>query len=342
MNKLDIRLQITEKNEQIDQLIERVKTLHLLNSEFADEHKRLQGELSSLQGDYDRLIEKERGGCDSCRAHEERIKRLSGSNEQLDEDVATLKIVIFKLNAQIEHYQEKLRALGPEGSEALRQSLDNPSFELAMNSFWGTVNDHVLAPLLNSYEEIIADKSDLIKDQETEICRISGQLKSIVGENEQLHARLDELSRAHEQSVAEQAKMAAQLEVCKSKAEIHSKRADLAKEKLLEVLRCYEQKLQAQTIDMERLQEAYGRLKTEVGTCKTMHQNPEAVAANLRECEKMLNDLRVQHNEERHKIVEELKACAESKRTFEKEVQSQLLEIVRLKSESKSQSDIMR
>lgn len=71
-----------------------------------------------------------------------------------------------------------------------------------------------------------------------------------------------------------------------NKAEIHSKRADLAKEKLIEVLRCYETKMQAQSIDMERLQEAYSRTKGELITCKNIHQQPEAVVESLKECEK--------------------------------------------------------
>lgn len=73
---------------------------------------------------------------------------------------------------------------------------------------------------------------------------------------------------------------------CRSKAEIHSKRADLAKEKLIEVMRCYEQKLQSQSIDMQRLQEAYGRIKSEQNTCKTMHQQPELVIESLKECQR--------------------------------------------------------
>lgn len=74
--------------------------------------------------------------------------------------------------------------------------------------------------------------------------------------------------------------------IFRSKAEIHSKRADLAKEKLIEMMRCYEQKLQSQSIDIQRLQEAYGRLKSEQNTCKTMHQQPELVIESLKECQR--------------------------------------------------------
>lgn len=108
---------------------------------------------------------------------------------------------------------------------------------------------------------------------------------------------------------------------------------------MLEMLRCYEQKLQAQSIDMERLQEAYSRTKDELSTCKTMHQHPEALVENLRECEKLLENLKLRHAREKGRIIDELKTTAQSKRTFEKEVQSQLLEIVQLKSETKMQHE---
>lgn len=51
-------------------------------------------------------------------------------------------------------------------------------------------------------------------------------------------------------------------------------------------MRCYEQKIQAQSIDMERLQEAYNRLKGEQSNCKTMHEQPELVIERLKECQR--------------------------------------------------------
>lgn len=311
--------------------------MHSLNNEFADEHKNLQTKLSTIQIELDQLIENEKNGCDSCRLHEKKINEFSTKNTDLNNDVATLKIVIFKLNAQIEFYQEKCSKLNLDSGTLFSQRTDNQSYEYAINSFWGSVNDHVLAPLLNSYEEIIAEKTELVNDQETEIYQVGGQLKSIINENEQLHIKMNELSRINDENTLEKTKMLAQLEVCRNKADIHSKRADLAKEKLIEILRLYEQKLQSQTIDMERLQESYHRMKCEIDKCKTMHQNPEAVAVNLRECEKLLEQMKIQHNDEKKKILEELKISIESKRSLEKEVQNQMIEIVQFKSNSKIQ-----
>lgn len=73
---------------------------------------------------------------------------------------------------------------------------------------------------------------------------------------------------------------------CRNKAELQSKRADLAKEKLVEVLRCYEQKVQSQHLDVERLQEAYARAKGELSAIRGLQQNPEAVVESLKECQR--------------------------------------------------------
>lgn len=51
-------------------------------------------------------------------------------------------------------------------------------------------------------------------------------------------------------------------------------------------MRYYEQKIQSQSIDIQRLQEACGRLKGEQTNCKTMHEQPELVIERLKECQR--------------------------------------------------------
>lgn len=48
-------------------------------------------------------------------------------------------------------------------------------------------------------------------------------------------------------------------------------------------MRCYEKKLQSQSIDIQRLQEAHSRLRNEQTNCQTMHQQPELVVESLKE-----------------------------------------------------------
>jgi centrosomal protein CEP89 len=60
----------------------------------------------------------------------------------------------------------------------------------------------------------------------------------------------------------------------------------LGKEKVIELIRCYEQKIQSQALDIERLQEAYSRSKGELATLRAIQQNPEVMVDSLRECQK--------------------------------------------------------
>lgn len=72
----------------------------------------------------------------------------------------------------------------------------------------------------------------------------------------------------------------------RDKATIHSKRADLAKEKLMEILKAYDSQVKSQGLDIERLQQAYSRTKGEIATLKCFQQNPKVVMKSIEECQK--------------------------------------------------------
>lgn len=150
---------------------------------------------------------------------------------------------------------------------------------------------------------MIHEKTDLVQQYENELGHFTGRLKDVIAENERLHAEMEEMRRQDEMWSTDKTRLQAQLDIFRfvdlhsvrillktiyyrNKAEIQSKRADLAKEKLVEVLRCYEQKVQSQHLDLERLQEAYARSKGELTAVRSMQQNPEVVVESLKECQK--------------------------------------------------------
>lgn len=58
-------------------------------------------------------------------------------------------------------------------------------------------------------------------------------------------------------------------------------------------MKVYEQQVQSQTLDIERLQQAYSRskgdlnvAKGEIATLKSFQQNPEIVMKSIEECQK--------------------------------------------------------
>ncbi|XP_031635137.1 protein Cep89 homolog [Contarinia nasturtii] len=334
---------ISEKNEQIEKLIKRVTTLHSLNNEFAVEHEKLENELQESQQrcmEYEQEREK---GCDSCRSltknnkeNQLEIDRLFSENEQLVSDINMMKVLIYRLNVQLENYQELLRKQDNDGKYIHNRKhvheMSAINYENIESIDWGCVQSFVLAPLLNAYQETIREKNNLVKQYETELNQESGRIKEILSENEGLHEQIEHMKQSDDSWHAEKVRLQAQLDVCRNKAEIHSKRADLAKEKLLEVMRLYEQKIQSQSIDIERLQEAYNRLKGEQSNCRTMHEQPELVIERLKECQRLFDEAKVQHETERTKLNDEIMTLKETNQKNEVENQSLKLRIIEQKT----------
>lgn len=203
-------------------------TLHSLNNEFAVEHEKLEHELQEAQQrcmDYDRERE---AGCDSCRSLAKQnkenhldIDRLANENEQLHDDISMMKVLIYRLNVQLEHYQEKLRKQDADENEVATRNRNENVSDMASNCEnitsinWGCVKSHVLAPLLNAYQETIKEKTNLVKQYESELNQMTGRIKDILAENEQLHAEIDRLNECNDTWIVEKVRLDAQLDVCR-------------------------------------------------------------------------------------------------------------------------------
>lgn len=224
---------------------------------------------------------------------------LEKENLDLQNDLKMLKILVFRLNKHIEYYQNVLNE--KEIKFDVPQKYSN-EHEIAKS--W-TVNSHLLSPLLNSYEERVSEKNDIIKNYEMELNQVSIKFKKILDENENLHELYESLGRESQAWVAEKERLMSQCDILKSKAAIHSKRADLAKEKLMEILKVYEQKVQSQALDIERLQEAYNRSKGEITTLKNMQKNPDALADSIKDFQNLFEELKIQFETEKREMVEE-------------------------------------
>lgn len=119
------------------------------------------------------------------------MEKLKTENLQLNEDVSLLKVLIYKLNVEIERYQDKLRQINQHidvDDKSVNQATENKSvFES-----WRNVNSHVLAPLLDAYRENIEEKENLIKQYRHEIDHFGGRCKDVVAENNEYRKKVDE------------------------------------------------------------------------------------------------------------------------------------------------------
>lgn len=217
--------QIAEKNDQIDKLIKRVTTLHTLNNEFASEHEKLQKQLYNSQKQCALLEEEQKKGCDACRsfaANEETFKEeigmLTGENRDYRDDIEMMKILIYRLNEQIERYQEMLRKKHVTASDGTLHMTHNTALNTSFKQrgiHWGTMDSNVLAPLLNAYQETINEKTELIQQFEIELNEITGRVKDIVKENDVLHEEMDALKHTNDSWMAEKTRLKAHLDICR-------------------------------------------------------------------------------------------------------------------------------
>ncbi|XP_065091957.1 protein Cep89 homolog [Ochlerotatus camptorhynchus] len=302
---------VRAKDHQISKLMQKITTLFECNNQFAIENEKLQKEYQQIQQNLKALESVQPKSCETCGQFENERETLAKENGDLRNDIKMMKILVYRLNVQVERYQDVIR----EGSKGMAVG-DIPKIDFVDSSYggtkdnlnWGPVNSHTLGPLLNAYEETIAEKNDLVQQYERELVSFTGKLKQVLEENEKLHKSAEEIKSTQSNWFSERARLQAQVDVFKTKAEIQGKRADLAKEKLVEVLKCYEQKIQAQCLDIERLQEAYSRSKGELTSLRNLNQKPEVVVESMRECQKLFEEMKLQHDSEKSRVNEEIES----------------------------------
>lgn len=207
-------------------------TLHSLNNQFAVEHEKLQKQLIEAQQRCENYELELRQGCDSCRSYARNEEvylterdSLAKENKQLYDDIKMMKTLIYRLNVQLERYQELLRKQ-PEGIAGSAECLsngqitaghDDPIYIAPSNEHihWGTVDSNALAPLLNAYQEIISDKTELIQQYQIELNHTTGKIKDILAENERLHIETNQMKRSNETWLTDKTRLHAQLDICR-------------------------------------------------------------------------------------------------------------------------------
>uniref|UniRef100_A0A1A9W9S9 Uncharacterized protein n=1 Tax=Glossina brevipalpis TaxID=37001 RepID=A0A1A9W9S9_9MUSC len=289
---------LQSKDLQMEKLLERLATLHKFNEQFADENQRLLNEAKLLQ-QHITSLQRQIAECERCGCLESDLMKKIEDNKQLTADVEMMKTLTFRLNVQIEYYQDmiRLKNLNEEGaksSDRNRAKTNIPQWPE------GPVRDHTLDPLLKAYDEMLCDKEELIKQYSDEFEQFTGEFKRILEENNQLQQQLETLRRDGGNWREEKTCLQAQLDVCRQKAEAQTKKTELTKEKLVEVMHTYEQKIQTLLLDMQHVQSAYTRCKGELAALKSAAAIPQDTIANsLQECKELLEQLRNQHSKEK-------------------------------------------
>jgi len=163
----------------LEQLVQRLATLHRYNDQFAKENDQLRQDSSQLER---RLAEAEQkvASCARCQQLGQRLDTVLGQNRTLAGDVDMLKTLVFRLNVQIESYQDQRR----HGEEA--SSSGGPAKANSSSASCPPLPTHTLGPLLQAYDESLRDKDALLAQFNTEFEHFTGELKRALEENTKL------------------------------------------------------------------------------------------------------------------------------------------------------------
>jgi len=177
--QITILKQLQAKDQQLEQLVQRLATLHRYNDQFAKENDQLRKDSGQLER---RLTEAEQqvANCSRCQQLGQRLDTVLAQNRTLAGDVDMLKTLVFRLNVQIESYQDQ-RRLG-EGAPTCGGSTKVSS----SSAPYPPLPTHTLGPLLQAYDESLREKDALLAQYNTEFEHFTGELKRALEENTKL------------------------------------------------------------------------------------------------------------------------------------------------------------
>lgn len=297
----------------MEKLLQRLATVHKFNEQFAEENQRLLNDSKCLEQGI-AALQRQILNCEKCQRLDHELNKRVDENKVLAADVDMMKTLVYRLNVQIERYQDCMRLKEASEENCKTAITSNPTQNMSSISQWQLepLRTHTLAPLLQSYDEMLRDKEDLIQQYTQEFEHFTGELKRVLEENNRLQLEVENLKRDGGNWREERARLQAQLDICRQKADSQTRKTDLAKEKLVEVMHCYEQKIQTLVLDMEHLQSAYTRCKAELASLKSVAALPQdAIATSLQECKELLEQLRQQHSKEKSTLERTIKELKE-------------------------------
>ncbi|KAL3287981.1 hypothetical protein HHI36_002435 [Cryptolaemus montrouzieri] len=247
--------------------------------------------------------------------------------------------ICFRLNIQLERYQEKLRRNNivdsidknfdqhqiPEGGSGdkhiHRETLlqENHIGHQHLPVSWGKVNTQTLGPLLEAFQDTINEKDEIINEFEREFASFTGKYKEILSENEKLHIRLTEDDQCSAKLKEEMEYIKGELSKCKDQNDVLIKKCSTKQDKIEEILKCYEAKVEQLKRDYNVLHDQYYKSRSEVAALneknkallitqeefKNEKKNfiPISVhTSSVNECKKWYEELKIQYEKEKEKL----------------------------------------
>ncbi|XP_058793713.1 protein Cep89 homolog [Phymastichus coffea] len=263
------------------------------------------------------------------------VQKFKTDNSQLHEDVNLLKNLVYRLNVEIEKYQDKFRS---EDNKTVVIDETEVNYENKhVLETWGKVNFHALSPLLNAYDENINEKNDLVQKFKKELDHFTGKLKNVITENEDLHIQIENFRVQVHKCTEEMKTVEKDAAIIKEHNDLLSRQIALQRQKLQEVHAVYERKVESMSEDNGKLHKDYTQCKTELSNLKgkyeIMSQEYEKFNANIEktmpvsvhnkaveECRRLFEELKQQYDSEKKKLNNRIKYLEEIVPENEKQI----------------------
>ncbi|XP_066600599.1 centrosomal protein of 89 kDa-like isoform X2 [Prorops nasuta] len=268
-------------------------------------------------------------------------QKLKQENSKLNEDVILLKNVVYKLNIELEKYQEKLNENGQNiTTRNVTNIIDDTETygeKKKIVDSWGTVDTHALAPLLNAYQENLLEKQHLISKCEKELDEFTIRCKEVILENENLHKQMETLNLKYEKSIMECETLSSDAMLIKDQNDALVKQTLAQKQKLQEIHSVYEEKVESMSQDNNKLHKEYITCKSELsglqGKYEILSEGYDKLKSNsdkimpisvhnaaVEECKQLFEEVKLQYESEKKKLNQRIKQLEESQPDNSKEL----------------------
>ncbi|PSN48663.1 hypothetical protein C0J52_04766 [Blattella germanica] len=180
----------------------------------------------------------------------EKMAALQTENQELHDDVTMLKNLVYRLNVELDRYQQKFHKQGGKGELPPLKTLPATVQEKEATLLWSNVNKNALKPLLDAYQETIREKDDLIKSYEQDLNKFVANCKQLDERGGNWHVLQEDSKLAQEQN------------------EVLMNQVQLQKDKLKEVQTMYDERIAELTKDNEMLVNKFHQYRGELLTLK--------------------------------------------------------------------------
>ncbi|XP_018367685.1 PREDICTED: protein Cep89 homolog isoform X2 [Trachymyrmex cornetzi] len=336
----EIITELKEKDFLISKIYNKYQKLLKNNDSLQQEYEKVSALLTERETEYNQLQIQHTKFTDVLQKVEKTNsnlltfnQRCKAENVQLNEDVLLLKHVIYRLNAELERYQDKLKESGqsalPKNVNDMLDSKRSADDIKTVSKSWGSVNTHVLGPLLDAYQESLSEKQELVNKYEEDIMNFSTRCKEVIMENECMQNEMEKLKSQCTRYADEIKMISEDADLLKELNECYTKQTTHQKQKIHEIHSLYEQKVGAMSFDNNRLHEECLASKTELsnlqGKYDILHKEYEKLQndntktmpvhvhnAAVEECRELFDKLKRQYETEKEKLSTRIKELEES------------------------------